>query len=54
MMSQALTNVPANVGNILSFAWIAVVAIFLLFATGVTYYYWRKNKKMKTAITTAA
>jgi hypothetical protein len=54
MISQVLTSVPANIGNILSIAWIAVVAIFLLFATGITYYYWRKNKRMKAAVTAAA
>jgi hypothetical protein len=48
MFSSVLTNVPASTANLLSYAMLVVVAIFLLSGPSITYYYWRKNKKMKT------
>lgn len=49
MFNTALTNVSLGTANTLSYLMLVVVAIFLLSGTAVTYYYWRKNKRMKAA-----
>jgi uncharacterized membrane protein len=49
LMEGLLSNVPLGTADILAWAMLVVVAIFLLSATGMTYYYWRKNKRTKTA-----
>ncbi len=54
MFSSALTNVPAGTADILSYLILVVVAIFLLSGTAITYYYWRKNKRMKAASPTGS
>jgi len=52
MFNSALTNVPAGTANFLAYTMIVVVAIFLVSGPIVTYYYWRKNKRMKAALPT--
>jgi preprotein translocase subunit SecG len=52
MFNSALTNVPAGTANFLAYTMIVVVAIFLLSGPIITYYYWRKNKRMKAALPT--
>jgi uncharacterized membrane protein len=47
MFNPPLTNVPAGTADVLSYLMLVVVAIFLLSGPVVTYYYWRKNKRMK-------
>ena len=44
-----LSNVPPETANFLAYTMMVLVAIFLIFGPSVTYYYWRKNKKMKAA-----
>ena len=45
--SPLATNVPSGTADILSYAILAVVAIFLASGPIITYYYWKKNKKAK-------
>jgi hypothetical protein len=47
MFSSLLSNVPLSTANLLSYSMLVVVAIFLLSGPAITYYYWRKNKRMK-------
>ena len=47
MFSSLLSNVPLGTANILSYTMLVMVAIFLISGPAVTYYYWRKNKRMK-------
>ena len=54
MLNAALTNVPLSTANSLSYLMLVVVAIFLLSGTSLTYYYWRKNKRMKAASPTGS
>jgi uncharacterized membrane protein len=54
MLKALATNVPLGTADILSWAMLVVVAIFLLSATGITYYYWKKDKKSKAAPATPA
>jgi len=54
MFSSALSNVPLSTANTLSYLMLAVVAIFLLSGPSITYYYWRKNKRMKAAAPTGS
>jgi hypothetical protein len=49
MMSSPLTNVPPGTAEVLSYAILVVVAIFLLSGPAITYYYWKKNKSLKAA-----
>jgi uncharacterized membrane protein len=49
-----LTNVPLGTANLLSYIMLVVVAIFLISGPAITYYYWKKNKKMKAASTGSA
>jgi preprotein translocase subunit SecG len=49
MFSTPLSNVPLGTADILSYAMLVVVAVFLLSAFGISYYYWKKNKRMKAA-----
>lgn len=51
---MVLSNVPLGTANILSYSMLIVVAIFLLSGTSLTYYYWRKVKKMKAASATGS
>jgi preprotein translocase subunit SecG len=49
MVVSPLSNVPIGVANILAYTMVVVVAIFLLSGPVITYYYWKKNKRMKEA-----
>ncbi len=51
MIESALTNVPTGTADMLSYTMIVVVAIFLISGPAITYYYWRKMKRMKAAST---
>jgi uncharacterized membrane protein len=44
-----LTSVSLGTANTLSYVMLVVVAIFLTSGPAITYYYWKKNKKMKAA-----
>jgi uncharacterized membrane protein len=50
MIGIVLSNVPLGTADILSYSMLLVVAIFLISGPLITYYYWRKNKKMKAAM----
>jgi len=54
MFNAALTNVPAGTADFLAYTMIVVVAIFLLSGPAITYYYWRKNKRMKAVSPTGS
>lgn len=54
MLVSPLTNIPPGTANILAYTMIIVVAIFLLSGPVITYYYWRKNKRMKAGSTGSA
>ena len=47
MIGSVLSNVPPGTANTLSYFMLVVVAIFLLSGPAITYYYWKKSKKMK-------
>lgn len=42
-----MSNVSLGTADFLSYLMLVVVAIFLLSGPVITYYYWRRNKKMK-------
>ena len=52
MLGTFLSNVPLSTANALSYSMILIVAIFLLSGPSITYYYWKKNKRMKAVSTT--
>ena len=54
MFSSLLSNVPLSTANTLSYTMLVVVAIFLLSGPSITYYYWKKNKRMKAASPTGS
>jgi hypothetical protein len=54
MFDSPLSNVPLSTANLLAYAMLALVAIFLLSGLSITYYYWRKNKKMKAVSPTGS
>jgi hypothetical protein len=54
MFNSLLSNVPLGTANLLSYSMIVVVAIFLLSGPAITYYYWRKNKRMKAVSPTGS
>jgi len=47
MVVSPLSNVPAGTANILAYTMLIVVAVFLLAGPAITYYYWKRNKRMK-------
>ncbi|MDG6900393.1 MAG: hypothetical protein JRM80_00320 [Nitrososphaerota archaeon] len=47
MLGTFLSNVSLGTADFLSYLMLVVVAIFLLSGPVITYYYWRRNKKMK-------
>lgn len=47
MIASLLSNVPPGTADTLSYFMLVVVAMFLLSGPAITYYYWKKNKKMK-------
>jgi len=54
LFSSLLSNVPLSTANTLSYVMLALVAIFLLSGPSITYYYWRKNKRMKAVPSTGS
>jgi len=54
MFSALLSNVPLGTANLLSYTMLGMVAIFLISGPAITYYYWRKNKRMKAASPTGS
>jgi uncharacterized membrane protein len=54
LVTPLATNVPAGTANTLSYVMLLVVAMFLISGTLVSYYYWKKNKKMKAASPTGS
>ena len=54
MVSSVLSNVPAGTANTLAYTMLVVVAIFLISGPIITYYYWRKNKRMKAVSPTGS
>jgi uncharacterized membrane protein len=54
MTGPMLSNVPPATADVLSYFMLVVVAIFLLSGPAITYYYWKKNKRLKTASPTSA
>ena len=49
MLSTVLSNVSIGTANLLANLMFVVVAVFLLSGPAITYYYWRRNKRMKPA-----
>jgi uncharacterized integral membrane protein len=54
MFSSLLTNVPLSTANLLAYVMGALIAMFLLTGLSISYYYWRKNKRMKVASPTGS
>jgi len=54
MFSTPLSNVPLGTANALADLMLVIVAIFLISGPSITYYYWRKNKRMKAATPTGS
>lgn len=54
MIGTILSNVPSSTADLLSYSMLVVVSIFLLSGPAITYYYWKKNKRMKTSSPTNA
>jgi uncharacterized membrane protein len=54
LLNGVLTNVSPNTADLLSYAMLTMVAIFLISGPVVTYYYWKKNKRMKAASPTGS
>jgi hypothetical protein len=54
MMEAVLSNVPQGTADILAYTMLVVVAIFLLSGPAITYYFWKKNKRMKAGSPTGS
>jgi len=54
MLSSLLSNVPLGTANTLAYLILVLVAIFLITGPSITYYYLRKNKRMKAAAPTGS
>ncbi len=54
MISTLLSNVPLSTANLLSYGLLIMVAIFLISGPAITYYYWKKNKRMKAVSPTGS
>jgi hypothetical protein len=54
MIGPILSNVPPGTADILSYTMLVVVAIFLLSGPAITYYFWKKNKRMKAGSPTGS
>ena len=54
LLNGVLTNVTPGTADILSYAMLAMVAVFLISGPIVTYFYWKKNKRMKAASPTGS
>jgi len=49
MFSSLLSNVPLATANILAYFMLTMVALFLISGASISYYYWRKIRRMKAA-----
>jgi hypothetical protein len=47
MISSLLSNVPPGTADTLAYGMLVVVAMFLLSGPAITYYFWKKNKRVK-------
>lgn len=47
MVVSPLSNVPVGTADILAYTMLIVVAVFLVSGPLITYYYWKRNKRMK-------
>jgi hypothetical protein len=54
LLNGALTNVSPGTADLLSYAMLTMVAIFLISGPVITYYFWKKNKRMKAASPTGS
>ena len=54
MIGTILSNVPSSTADLLSYSMLVVVSIFLLSGPAITYYYWKKNKRMKAGSPTGS
>jgi uncharacterized membrane protein len=54
MIGSLLSNVPPGTADILSYSMLIVVSIFLVSGPAITYYFWKKNKRMKSVSPTGA
>lgn len=54
MISSILSNVPLSTANLLAYIMLVLVAIFLITFPSITYFFWRKNKRMKAASPTGS
>jgi hypothetical protein len=49
MLPELATNVSLGTADLLSYAMVVVVSVFLVSGPLITYYFWKKNKKLKMA-----
>ncbi len=49
MLGSLLSNVPAGTANYLSYSMLIVVSVFLISGPLITWYYYRKSKRMKAS-----
>jgi hypothetical protein len=54
LLTGVLTNVSPATANLLSYAMLTMVAIFLISGPVITYYFWKKNKRMKAVSPTGS
>jgi len=54
MFSSQLSNVSLGTANALADLILVLVALFLISGPSITYYYWRKNKRMKAVSPTGS
>jgi preprotein translocase subunit SecG len=52
MFNQLLSNISLGTANFLAYAIMGLVVLFLVFGPAVTYYFWKKNQKMKESDST--
>jgi len=54
LLNGVLSNVSLGTANLLSYAMLSMVAIFLVSGPVITYYFWKKNKRMKATSPTGS
>jgi len=54
LLNGVLSNVSLATANVLSYAMLTMVAVFLISGPVITYYFWKKNKRMKAASPTGS
>ena len=54
LLNGVLSNVSLATANVLSYAMLTMVAVFLISGPVITYYFWKKNKRMKAASSTGS